>query len=290
MRDDRPPAVSIVVPCFKGERFLAEALESCLRQSYEDFEVIVVDDESPDRCGEIAEAFAARDSRVLVIRRPANGGVSAAFNEGFGKARGKFFTRLAQDDWFMPDAIGWMLEALESQPEAGLVYCDEQQIDENGALLGVYHKPEPEALFSEGHKVGLCVMWRREVYEKIGGFDSRFDAAEDYDYWQRAREHFQFIHCTKGVALSQRIHREMGTQLFSARQEIAAAHIRARGVTGAARRRILAEGFFNAAWNEGSRGRRRAALRYLAASWRQWPFDARIYKTFVRLLFSPRIA
>ena len=132
--------------------------------------------------------------------------------------------------------------------------------------------------------------WRREVFlrHKIGGFDSRFDAAEDYDYWQRARKHFQFVQCTKGVALAQRLHGKMGSREFSARQEIAAAQIRARGATGAARRRILAAGFFNAAWNEASQNRRSVAWSHLVAAWRQWPFDARIYKTFIRLLFSSR--
>ncbi len=98
-------SVSIVIPCYKGERFLSQALDSCLAQSFAALEVIVVDDGSPDRCAEIADGYAARDSRVRVIRRAQNGGVSRAWNAGFGAARGDYFLRLAQDDWFKPEAV-----------------------------------------------------------------------------------------------------------------------------------------------------------------------------------------
>ena len=86
-----PGLVSIVIPCYNGLRFLPQAIESCLRQTYRDLEVIVVDDASPDDCAAIAERYASRDDRVRVIRRPANGGVSRAFNTGFEAARGEYF-------------------------------------------------------------------------------------------------------------------------------------------------------------------------------------------------------
>src|SRR5262249_6354329 len=70
--------VSIVVPCYRGERFLREALQSCLAQTYSPIEILVVDDASPDGCLAIASEFAARDSRIRVISRPLNGGVAKA--------------------------------------------------------------------------------------------------------------------------------------------------------------------------------------------------------------------
>src|SRR5262249_36647073 len=117
--------VSIVIPCYKGERFLAEAIESCLRQTYEPPEIIIVDHASPDSCAAIAARCAERDGRVRLVRREANGGVSRAFNTGFEAARGEFFTRLAQDDIFEPDAVARLVTGLRSGgPDAGLAYCD----------------------------------------------------------------------------------------------------------------------------------------------------------------------
>ena len=135
--------VSIIVPCYRGSRFLAEAIESCLRQTHRELEVIVVDDASPDDCAEIAERYARSDSRVRVIRRPENGGVSRAFNSGLEAARGEYLTRLAQDDVFGESAIEVMLRQLQDHPDAGLVYCDGHVIDERGAVKQRFCLPEP---------------------------------------------------------------------------------------------------------------------------------------------------
>ena len=86
-----------------------------IRQTFADFEVIIVDDASPDGCWRIAESYAARDRRVRVIRHEINRGVSGAFNTGFNAARGRYFTRLAQDDVFAEEALGVLVEYLRRQ-------------------------------------------------------------------------------------------------------------------------------------------------------------------------------
>src|SRR6059036_3925673 len=91
-----PGLVSVVIPCYGGARFLAEAIESCLGQTFGDREVIVVDDASPDASAEVAARYARADGRVRLLRRQTNGGVSKAFNTGFRRARGEYFSRLAQ--------------------------------------------------------------------------------------------------------------------------------------------------------------------------------------------------
>src|SRR5437870_5661637 len=95
-----PGRVSIVIPCYGGASYLAEAIESCLRQTFANIEIIIVDDASPDDSAEIAERYARQDKRVTVIRHSKNGGVSRAFNSGFRIATGEYFARLAQDDRF----------------------------------------------------------------------------------------------------------------------------------------------------------------------------------------------
>ena len=222
------PLVSIVVPCYKGERFLAATLESCLRQTHRELEVIVVDDASPDCCAEIAEGFANRDPRFRLIRQSVNGGVSRAFNAGFAAAKGGFMTRLAQDDLFREDAVEMMVCHLEQHPEAGLVYCDEQRIDEAGKVVGQIPRPEPDRIREGGNRFGLCFLWRRAVWEQVGSFDPRFDTAEDFDFLLRVCEHVAISKCRDGAPFFMRQHAGMGSRVFAAKQEVLGAQILAR--------------------------------------------------------------
>lgn len=215
-----PSLVSIVIPCYHGERFLAEAIQSCLRQSYSALEVIVVDDLSPDSCVEIAESFAQADPRVRIVRRPQNGGVSRAFNDGFDAARGAFLTRLAQDDVFEPFAVERMVKRLSAAgPRAGLVYCDRSEIDDSGTFVQeVIRTPPPEHVLIYGNRMGLCVMWTREVWQTVGGFNPDFDAAEDYEYWCRVESHFKVVKSEGPPAMRTRTHAGMGSVVFAEKQ------------------------------------------------------------------------
>ena len=279
------PLVSIVIPCYKGALYLADAIESCLRQSHPALEIIAVDDASPDDCAQIAARFASQDPRVRLARRDTNGGVSAAFNTGFGTARGAYMTRLAQDDWFEPDAIAEMARYLDEHSGIGLVYADERRIDEHQQVTQHIRRPEPEAALHDGNRVGLCVMWRKELWEKIGRFDSRFDSAEDYDYWERAVRHFRFGHLGGHPLLSVRFHAEMGSKKFAGRQEMLAAEILSRYATGSATgRKAVAKGYLNAAYNYGASGDRIPALRCLWRALRYRPLDPAVYASVPGLL------
>jgi glycosyltransferase involved in cell wall biosynthesis len=283
------PTVSIIVPCFKGERYLAEALESCLNQTYPNLEVIVVDDASPDRCAEIAEGFARRDPRVRVIRHQKNGGVSRAFNTGFDAAKGEYLTRLAQDDVFMAQAMAVMAGHLDGHPEAGLVYCDEQKIDEQGRVIGDRKKPAPETALTEGNKVGMCVMWRRSVWERTGKFNPEFDTAEDYDYWLRVAEHFPIAKCPGGPQMSMRWHSEMGSCVFNSKQEVLAAKIQAARMKDPWKaRRVLERGYFNAAYSYRQQGKRGLAFKHLLAAAGCWPFDPKLYRLLAGIILNCR--
>ena len=97
----------------------------------------------PENDAEIADSCAARDSRVRVVRREKNGGVSRAYNSGYAVARGDYFTRLSQDDMFREDAIEIMLRCLQAAPpNVGLVYCDMQKVDENGRWLSRWNQAD----------------------------------------------------------------------------------------------------------------------------------------------------
>ncbi len=232
--------VSIVIPCYGGSRYLAMAIESCLRQTYRELDVIVVDDASPDDCAEIAERFARSDSRVRVIRRPQNGGVSRAFNTGMEAARGAYLTRLAQDDIFDESAVDVMVRRLEELPEAGLVYCDSHVIDDEGNVIDHICVPPPEEVLAFRNRIGLCVMWRRAVWEQVGGFDPRFDTAEDFDYWLRIAQAFPITKCPAPAPFFVRAHQACGSKQFFEKQERATLEVvRTRFPSGSLRERFL---------------------------------------------------
>lgn len=88
--DDKAPLISIVVPVYKAEMFLSRCIESVLHQTYTNWELILVDDGSPDRCGDMCDAYARRDARILVIHQK-NKGLSGARNSGMKNCHGKYF-------------------------------------------------------------------------------------------------------------------------------------------------------------------------------------------------------
>ena len=275
--------VSIIVPCYRGSRFLAEAIESCLRQTHRELEVIVVDDASPDDCAAIAERYARSDSRVRVIRRPENGGVSRAFNTGLKASRGEYLTRLAQDDVFGESAVEVMLRHLQEHPEAGLVYCDGHIIDERGEVKQRLRLPEPAEVLSFNNRLGLCVMWPRAVWERLGGFDPRFDTAEDFEYWLRIAQAFPLTKCPGVAPFYMRSHDAMGSVQFYEKQERATLDVLRmplpeRGLAAPAllKRKAVAYAIFSASTDCSTTGRQQIpALARVLRSFVLWPFPYR---------------
>jgi glycosyltransferase involved in cell wall biosynthesis len=282
-----PELVSIVIPCYQGARFLEEAIESCLVQTYSDIEIIVVDDASPDECAEIAARYACRDGRVRVVRRAVNGGVSRAFNSGFEVARGEYFTRLAQDDRFRKDAIDIMVRHVKEHPDAGLVYCDTQTIDEQGRVTGLSTAADPEEFRADLRCLGVCVLWPRAVWDEVGSFDPEFDTAEDYEYWRRIIKRYPLYKCDGEAPLFFRVHEQQGSNQFAVRQEFAHWNARIRHCSSRwEAKRLKGRCFAEVASIHRTNRRILPALSCLMASVFHWPFSLKIYKGFVRTIGS----
>ena len=115
------PLVSIILPVYNGQKYLRQAMASCLGQTYKNIELIVVDDCSTDSTPEIVRSFT--DSRVRYIRNEQNQRLPRSLNIGFAQARGEFFTWTSDDNYYRPEAIGRMVEYLQTH-QADFVYCD----------------------------------------------------------------------------------------------------------------------------------------------------------------------
>lgn len=122
MSNQEKALVSVIVPIYKVEKWLSQCLESILRQTYANLEIILVDDGSPDRCGQICDQFAAKDSRIVVIHKE-NGGVSEARNYGLDRATGEYIGFVDPDDYVEPDMIERLIEDLERE-KAEIAACN----------------------------------------------------------------------------------------------------------------------------------------------------------------------
>jgi len=132
------PLVSVGLPVYNGENYIAEAIESVLAQTCEDLELIVQDNASTDRTAEICREFLARDSRVRYYRNPRNLGAAPNYNLAYSLARGRYFKWLAHDDRLLPGYLGAAIGALEARPDAVLCNSVVRYIDGEGKYIGLY--------------------------------------------------------------------------------------------------------------------------------------------------------
>jgi glycosyltransferase involved in cell wall biosynthesis len=149
------PAVSVGLFVYNGERFLEEALHSILNQAFTDFELIISDNASTDRTGEIAEAYAKRDNRIRYYRSEKNMGAGWNARRVYELATGKYFKWAAVDDLLEPDLLRRCVEILESDPDCVVAYARTKEVDENGTFIKNYVTPvktdsnDPVARFRE---------------------------------------------------------------------------------------------------------------------------------------------
>ena len=175
------PLVSVIIPVYNGARYLRAALESVFAQTYRPFEVIVVDDGSVDDSGVIAQSFP--DVRYI---QQANQGVAAARNNGIDVARGEFFAFLDQDDLWTPEKLKLQIDYLLSNPELGYMLTQQQFFLDPGAALPAWFRKELFASVHTGWVLGTLVV-RRTAFEKIGNFATGYSAANDSDWFFRAK-------------------------------------------------------------------------------------------------------
>ncbi len=184
-----PGLVSVLLPAFNVEPFIAESLGSVLEQSLREIEVIVVDDGSTDRTSSILAEIAARDERVIVVRLGTNGGIVRAMNTGLEMCRAPYIARIDGDDVALPRRLEKQIRFLESHPEISLVGNATITINERGECVGKSPVPVGAKAISACLELSTPIphiwMARREVYDDLGGYRD-LAPAEDYDFLLRA--------------------------------------------------------------------------------------------------------
>lgn len=185
------PNVSVVMSVYNGERFLRQAVDSILAQTFADFEFVVVDDGSTDATAEILKGYA--DARLRVIRQE-NIGLVGSLNRAVDIASGEYIARMDADDISLPARLAVQLEWLESHPHPAVLGTQILEIGNDGQSMRRHYYPTEASPIAKALLRGgtaIChgsAVFRRACFERVGGYRQRFEHAEDYDLWLRMIE------------------------------------------------------------------------------------------------------
>lgn len=185
------PKVSIVLPTYNGSRYLRQAIDSCLNQTYRNIELVIVDDGSTDETPGIIKSYV--DERIKYVRQRRNKGLPHALNTGFSNATGEYLTWTSDDNQYLPKAIKRMAECLGSHPEVDFVYADYWAHYLDSGKREFRSMPDTLSL-EKSNEVGPCFLYTRRVHEKIGEYASHYELVEDYEYWDRICRAFKTLH------------------------------------------------------------------------------------------------
>ncbi|MEA2337616.1 MAG: hypothetical protein QOE82_1623 [Thermoanaerobaculia bacterium] len=214
------PRVSIIIPVYNGANYLREAIDSALAQTSGEVEVIVVNDGSRDG-GATAEVARSYGDRIRYIEKE-NGGVSSALNRGIAEMRGRWFSWLSHDDRYLPEKIATELAFLDRNPEAHIVGCNFQMIDERGNVTDEYREQLPivrtgrDVMSSWVYGCGLLID--RAALIDAGQFNESNRTTQDLEMWLRLAERNP-IYLIPEVLAQFRQHAEAGSRTESRYQK-----------------------------------------------------------------------
>ncbi len=175
-----PPIVSVIIPCYNQEQYLEDSIGSVMNQTFQDFEVIVVDDGN-DKAIKLPDYY----SSVKVIRHKKNQGLAASRNTGVSAAIGKYILTLDADDKIKPSFLTKSVNVLETDPTISIVYSD---VEAFGSFSKIF--PMPDYDFDElikRNQMACASLYRREIFEAVGGYKlDMIHGWEDYDFWIHA--------------------------------------------------------------------------------------------------------
>ncbi|MBU0646683.1 glycosyltransferase [Patescibacteria group bacterium] len=186
--------ISVIIPTYNSAHLLPRAVKSVLAQTHQDFEVIIVDDGSTDKTGEVARVFADYDRRIQYYRLESNfGGAARPKNLGLEKATGEFIAVLDADDEWRPEKLERQLKLFED-PEVGFVGCNAILVDEQGVeskhRIPDYPDVANEILETDYMGSGSSTMYRRKVLSE--GFDENLKSAQDWEMRIRLGQKYKF--------------------------------------------------------------------------------------------------
>ncbi len=230
---EQSPTVTVYITNYNYARYLDQAIQSVLGQTFDDFELIIIDDGSVDGSQKIMKKYENRNNIFVVLQQ--NRGLNASNNVALRLARGKYIIRLDADDFLDSHALQVMVAEMEKQPDLALVFPDYYIVDENGEVVEQVRRHD----FANGVSLldqpahGACTMIRRDILRTIGGYDETFTRQDGYDLWLNIVNNYPVTNINLPL-FYYRQHEDSLTkdekELLTTRAQIKAKHVRKRGL------------------------------------------------------------
>lgn len=228
--------VSLITTVYNRERYLATMIDSVLNQTYQDFELLIWDDGSTDQSLAIVQTYAARDPRIRVVAAE-HQGRGRALCAAVAESRGHYFGLVDSDDFLVSTALATTVAVLDAQPNVGLVYTEYLtmnalgQVGPKGTRCQIPYSPDRLLV---DYMIFHFRLFRRSVYDQVGGFDPTFELAEDYDLCLRLSEVTQIVQIEQPLYYY-RVHGDS----LSLQQEVEQIRTSQRAINNALKRRGL---------------------------------------------------
>lgn len=211
------PKVTVLMAVYNGERFLRQAIDSILEQTFTDFEFVIVDDGSTDSTWQILQEYAEEDARIVLLQNQTNQGLAKSLNRGLEIARGEYIARMDADDVSLPERFDVQVSFLDAHTQVGVVGSAIKMIDAGGNYLKTIRHPKSHSFILWN----LCfhtpfahpaVMFRKEVVDCVGGYVDDLAVNQDRDLWQRLSSVTRFANLPEALLLFRRHNRSITHQ------------------------------------------------------------------------------
>lgn len=296
------PLVSVIVPAYNCERTIEDALASVQRQTFQDLELILVNDASTDGTAALLRQATMPHEAWQVIDLPANAGPAAARNRGIAEARGTWLAFLDADDVWVDDRLGFQLDIMQQDPAAAM--CCGRVLPFDKQEAGNREDDVPDGITNSVRKIALdefarhnpvatsTVLVRKAAVNEVGGFDPCFRGPEDYDLWMRLAARQPLLFVERPLAMYRAVAGSLSMDDRTFLPQVLRVVEKAFGPGGVFETRrdlrglALSNQFWNASWMAFHRGARAAALARLGRAWAwHWRSRTRVRRAWLRLLW-----
>ncbi|MBX2914621.1 MAG: glycosyltransferase [Cyclobacteriaceae bacterium] len=219
------PLVTIICVCYNQARFVMEALDSVVAQTYQPIELIVIDDGSTDGSAKIIKQWITSHPETVMLLNGANMGYCKTFNKAAALAKGKYLIDLSADDVLLPNRVDVGVRALEA-PQAGVTFSDAEHVNEAGIKISLHSDRFPHHTVPSGNiyeeliaRFFICsptMMFSRAMFNELGGYDETL-MYEDFDFWIRSSRKYHYVYTPEVLVKKRKVAGSLSDRQFKVR-------------------------------------------------------------------------